>query len=138
MPDRPAPITDWRYAGFLQRLLALILDIPVVLVASTLLGLGGFLYVWLMIGFKGQTLGKMAVGIRVVDRKGEVPDLGQAALREIMGKFISGFFFALGYIWALFDPRRQSWHDKIADTYVVRVPRGLGGDGSVPKPPLAT
>jgi uncharacterized RDD family membrane protein YckC len=38
----------------------------------------------------------------------------------------SVFSFAvvgLGVLWVLRDPERQSWHDKIAGTYVVKVPR---------------
>jgi uncharacterized RDD family membrane protein YckC len=29
----------------------------------------------------------------------------------------------LGCLWILKDPERQAWHDKIAGTYVVKVPR---------------
>ncbi len=29
----------------------------------------------------------------------------------------------LGFLWILRDPERQSWHDRIAGTYVVSVPR---------------
>ncbi|MBI5649101.1 MAG: RDD family protein [Chloroflexi bacterium] len=32
----------------------------------------------------------------------------------------SGFVFALGFIWILFDTDKQGWHDKIAGTYVVK------------------
>jgi len=39
-----------------------------------------WLYYWLFIGLKGQTLGKMAVGIKVVNAEGYMPGLGIAAL----------------------------------------------------------
>jgi uncharacterized RDD family membrane protein YckC len=29
-------------------------------------------------------------------------------------------FFFIGWVWALFDDNRQGWHDKIAETYVVK------------------
>jgi uncharacterized RDD family membrane protein YckC len=29
----------------------------------------------------------------------------------------------LGGLWILRDPERQAWHDRIAGTYVVKVPR---------------
>jgi uncharacterized RDD family membrane protein YckC len=32
---------------------------------------------------------------------------------------------AIGALWILRDPERQAWHDKIAGTYVVRVPRNF-------------
>jgi uncharacterized RDD family membrane protein YckC len=133
-PERPAPITDWQYAGLSPRLLATIIGLPIFLVAQAFFGIGGFLYLWLMIGLRGQTLGKMVVGIRVVDARGEIPDLGRAALREIVGKWVSSLFLLLGFVWVLFDPRKQGWHDKIAGTYAVRVPPGFGSGEGTPPP----
>jgi len=80
-----------------------------------------WLYYWLFIGLKGQTLGKMAVGIKVVNAQGEKPGLGLAALREILGKLVSSIVFCLGYLWIAIDEQKQGWHDKIAGTYVVKV-----------------
>ena len=34
---------------------------------------------------------------------------------------VSGLACGLGYLWMLWDPQRQTWHDKAAGTYVVRV-----------------
>jgi uncharacterized RDD family membrane protein YckC len=31
----------------------------------------------------------------------------------------------LGFIWIVFDDAKQAWHDKIAGTVVVRVPKGV-------------
>ena len=80
-----------------------------------------WLYHWLFIGLKGQTLGKMAVGIKVVNARGSIPGLGDAALREILGKIVSTIVICLGFLWIIWDGRKQGWHDKIAKTYVVRV-----------------
>jgi len=80
-----------------------------------------WLYYWLFTGLKGQTLGKMAVGIKVVNAEGYMPGLGTAALREVLGKFISIIALYLGFIWIIWDGRKQGWHDKIAKTYVVSV-----------------
>lgn len=55
-----------------------------------------FLYHWLFIGLKGQTPGKMLVGIKVVREDGKVPGLGTAALRETVGKLVSGIVLGLG------------------------------------------
>ena len=79
------------------------------------------LYHWLFTGLKGQTLGKMAVGIKVVNAEGSMPGLGIAALREIPGKIASFIVICLGFLWIIWDVRKQGWHDKIAKTYVVRV-----------------
>ncbi len=91
--------------------------------ASFLVFLLGPLYFVLLTGLRGQTLGKMAVGIRVVGRDGQAPGLGYAALREIVGKFVSGIAFLVGFLWIGWDSRKQGWHDKIAGTHVVRARR---------------
>lgn len=82
----------------------------------------GVLYSWLMIGLNGgRTLGKMAMGTKVVNEDGRSPSLLTAFVREVIGKFVSAIVLGLGYIWILFDPKFQGWHDKIAGTYVIRV-----------------
>jgi uncharacterized RDD family membrane protein YckC len=40
-------------------------------------------------------------------------------MREVVGKTLSALPLALGYLWAFFHPKRQAWHDLIADTLVV-------------------
>jgi uncharacterized RDD family membrane protein YckC len=67
----------------------------------------------------GQTLGKMATGIKVISTDGSSVSWGKALLRYI-GYIVSSIPLALGFIWAAFDAKRQGWHDKIANTYVVR------------------
>jgi len=79
-----------------------------------------WLYHWLFIGLKGQTLGKMAAGIKVVNATGSIPGLGSAALREVLGKSISFMALCLGFLWIIWDGWKQGWHDKIANTCVVR------------------
>lgn len=69
----------------------------------------------------GQTFGKRALNIRVVDFNTAGPlTLGKAMLRSVVRSLISGIF-ALGYLWMLWDPQQQTWHDKIAGTTVVPV-----------------
>ena len=34
--------------------------------------------------------------------------------------FISGQICYLGYLWMLWDGKNQTWHDKVAGTFVVR------------------
>jgi uncharacterized RDD family membrane protein YckC len=78
-------------------------------------------YYVILTGIYGATLGKMILGLRVVDTSGQKIGIGKAVLREIIGKFVSGLVFGLGYIWVAFDEKKQGWHDKIAGTYVVKV-----------------
>lgn len=82
-----------------------------------------WVYYWLFTGLKGQTPGKMLVRIKVVDRQGNLPGLGCAARREIVGKFISTIVIFLGFLWVIWDQQQQGWHDKLAGTYVVKARR---------------
>ena len=67
----------------------------------------------------GQTPGKFALRIRVVKADGTPIGDTDAVIRAI-GYNVSSFVFGLGYIWAIFDKNNQTWHDKLARTYVVR------------------
>ena len=70
----------------------------------------------------GQTWGRKIVGIAVIDsRTGGAPGAGKAIGRTLFAGVISSSFFWLGYLWMLWDGERQTWHDKVANTYVVRV-----------------
>jgi uncharacterized RDD family membrane protein YckC len=69
---------------------------------------------WLL---TGQTLGKRVMGVRILRTSGERISFWNALRRQI-GYVISGILF-LGYIWILFDNRRQGFHDKLAGTIVV-------------------
>lgn len=82
----------------------------------------GPLYSWLMTGLNdGRTLGKIAMGTKVVNEDGIAPSLLTAFMREVIGKFISAIVLYLGFIWIIFDSKFQGWHDKIASTYVIKV-----------------
>ena len=67
---------------------------------------------------EGQTFGKQMLGIRVIRAKGGTLGWGKAFLRYI-GYIISAVAASLGFLWIVFDGRRQGWHDKIAGTLVV-------------------
>jgi uncharacterized RDD family membrane protein YckC len=69
---------------------------------------------WLL---AGQTPGKRMMGLRILRSDGTRLHFGNALRREI-GYVISGILF-LGYLWILFDNRRQGFHDKLASTIVV-------------------
>ncbi|MDF1536167.1 MAG: RDD family protein [bacterium] len=78
-----------------------------------------FLYFTLFTAGGGQTLGKMVMGVRVVRMDGKDLSYGMAFLRAF-GYIISSFFFCLGFLWAIWDRRKQAWHDKIAGTIVIK------------------
>lgn len=72
-----------------------------------------------MITLYGATVGKMAVGIRVVTVDGSKITWTKAIMREIVGKFVSAIILLIGFIMVAFDAKKQGLHDKIAGTYVV-------------------
>ena len=81
-----------------------------------------FAYYIYFIGSRGQTPGKMAMGVKVIRKDGITPvGYGKAFMREFVGKFISSIVLALGYLWIIWDKEKQGWHDKIAGTIVVKV-----------------
>lgn len=123
------------YSGFWIRFLAVVIDAIIIgavagvfsfagpAVAAALSTMLGWIYFSLMTAYKGRTLGKMALGIKVINAEGGLPTMQQAIIREVPGKIISGLLLVLGYIWAGFDPEKQAWHDKIAQTHVVPAPK---------------
>lgn len=84
-----------------------------------LIGIAYFAY--LEGGPKGQTLGKMALGIRVIDFSSGGPiGYGRGVVRYL-ARILSALVIFLGYLWMLWDKEKQTWHDKIAKTVVVPV-----------------
>ncbi len=66
------------------------------------------------------TLGKMAIGVKVVADDGASKlTLGKVTLRETVGKFMSSLVFGIGYIVAAFTKKKQGLHDFIASSTVV-------------------
>ena len=129
------------YAGFGRRFLATIIDgfvvglIEFAIMFSTglVFGLVNLAGVRIMLGYilvliavlgyyigflvkKGATLGKMAMGIKVITVSGEPLTVGRVFLREIVGKFVSATALYIGFLSILWDPKKQGWHDKIAGT----------------------
>jgi uncharacterized RDD family membrane protein YckC len=128
-PTTPT-ITDAR-AGFWTRFAAafvdgLIIGIPSAILEAVLKGAGYGISLVLAIayytyfegGATGQTLGKSALGIRVIGTDGAPLGYTRGFLRYI-GRIISAIPIFLGYFWMLWDPNKQTWHDKIANSVVV-------------------
>lgn len=78
------------------------------------------LYFAILESSKSQgSVGKMALGIKVVDMDGQQVSFGKALLRSI-GKIISGMIMYIGYLMAAFTDKKQGLHDMIAGTLVVK------------------
>lgn len=129
-PSRRSP-----RAGFFRRFWALFLDGIVlgIVVApvEALLGrsYGGLVALALYVGYfgyfigspSGQTIGKRALSIRVLDLNGGGSIGFNRAVLRYFASFLSTIVFFLGYFWMLWDPEKQTWHDKIAGSVVVPV-----------------
>ena len=68
--------------------------------------------------WRGQTLGKMAVAIRVLRTDGRPTGVGAALLR-LVGYLFSTLLLFAGFLMIAFDRQRRGLHDRLADTIVV-------------------
>lgn len=76
------------------------------------------LILWLWLKY-AATPGKLLVDCEIVDADtGKPIDFQQALLRYI-AYTISLIPFGLGFLWILWDKRKQGWHDKMAGTVVI-------------------
>lgn len=120
-------------AGFWIRLAALLIDLILVgvIVVPTL---GWFLpgsmlillpaYTVILWKLKGSTVGGIVCRLQLVRVDGRPVDWTTAIVRAFAA-YLSVLCLGLGFIWVAFDAERQSWHDKIAGTTVVRPPKGV-------------
>ena len=74
------------------------------------------------LGKTGQTWGRKIVGVKVVDMaSGQPLGFGKALGRCLVEGLISGSICNLGYLWMLWDTNKQTWHDKIVSSVVVKI-----------------
>ena len=137
-PPRPPPIEPvnsaaltYPRAGFGVRMAALFIDVILVavllgIVDSTkeaeLIALAT--YGAVMWKLKSTTIGGIVFGLQVIRVDGRPIDWATATVRAL-SCFLSLVVAGLGFIWIAFDEGHQAWHDKIAGTAVVRVPKGV-------------
>jgi len=82
--------------------------------------LGAIYFTYLHASATGQSLGNRVTGIRVVDADtGATIPYSRSLIRYLIS-LLSGAVLLIGYLWMLFDARKQTWHDKVANTLVVR------------------
>jgi uncharacterized RDD family membrane protein YckC len=133
VPPRPAAgARPYPLATFFDRVAAFALDALLVAIFLRLAldsyhddGIFPLALLAYHIGFwawKGTTLGGVVVGLRVVRTQGQELRFIDALVRGLTGVFSIGAF-GIGCFWMIQDPARQMWHDKIAGTQVLKVPR---------------
>jgi uncharacterized RDD family membrane protein YckC len=135
------------YGGFWLRVVAYIIDAIVINIATWAIGLvigvnqftaatdpTGFdptaTGVSLVIGLiyfallesseRGATLGKMAVGLRVVTDQGQRLSFANA-IGRYLAKIVSAIILGIGFLMVAFTDRKRGLHDMIASTLVVKV-----------------
>jgi uncharacterized RDD family membrane protein YckC len=123
-------VTLFPRAGFTDRLAAFVLDAILVGIAIALLDpldAENFIPVFLAYRFafwmwKSTTVGGIICQLRVTRIDGSRVGPAESLVRSLASIFSIGVL-GLGCLWILRDPDQQAWHDKIAGTFVVKVPR---------------
>lgn len=123
---------SFEYATFGQRLVAIIIDVAILSLATGSVivgtfGLGvtlGFFAPWLYEAFMMSsewqaTVGKRVMSIVVTDMEGKRITFARATGRHF-AKYISAALLGIGFIIAAFTARKQALHDMIAETLVVK------------------
>lgn len=125
-------------AGFWRRFGAAVIDGVLLAVVNEILqlilgkGAGYVLGILISFGYftwfhgrTGQTPGDAALSIRVVDvanNPGQPIGYGRAAGRWVVS-IASAIAILIGYLWMLWDPKKQTWHDKAVGSLPVYLGR---------------
>ncbi len=129
-PTQGGPAPGVVFGGFWIRFVALVIDAIIVgVVAGIILSatqavaivyvleLAYFVVCW---GVMGQTIGMMPFGLKIVRNADGGKLTWSNVILRLIGWYIAGAVFALGFIWAAFDARKRGWHDMIGGTVVIR------------------
>jgi uncharacterized RDD family membrane protein YckC len=132
MPSAPSHLPEtlsYPRAGFWERMGAGFLDIVLVSILGSivhvvplgfLLALAYFTGMW---AWKGTTIGGIVLGLKVVRMDSQPVTFAVALVRSLAAAFSIVVLF-LGFLWIAWDTEAQGWHDKIAGTVVLKLPRG--------------
>lgn len=139
------PSIRFRAAGFWVRWLAFMIDLAVIAsinaviwnllmpaadpatwgyklfhINALFLGITGGAYFVLMTYFYQQTLGKMIMGIKVIQRSGDRLSWITVISRELVSRSLSQLLgLNLGYLVCCFQKEKRCIHDLLCDTWVV-------------------
>jgi hypothetical protein len=132
MPSAPPILPEtlsYPRVGFWERMGAGFLDILLVSILGSivhhqplgfLIALAYFTGMW---AWKGTTIGGIVLGLKVVRMDGQPVTFAVALVRALAAAFSIVVLF-LGFLWIAWDAEKQGWHDKIAGTVVLKLPRG--------------
>jgi len=121
-------ILTYPKASFWERIGAAFLDVILVSILcavlhpiAPLVALAYFSGLW---AWKGTTIGGIVVGLKVVRVDGKPLTFPVSLIRSLAAAFSILVLF-LGYLWIAWDAEKQGWHDKIAGTVVLKLPKGI-------------
>ena len=110
----PAAISDYNKGSNEDLLLSIDLFISLKGILALILYFGSLTYLW-----KGQTLGKRLMKIRVISLKSKKITLWQSIERS-MGYATSSLEAGFGFFQAAWSENSQTTHDKLAETIVIK------------------
>jgi uncharacterized RDD family membrane protein YckC len=131
MAAATADLRGFPHAQFVDRLAAVVLDVVLLALFYNVMHFGyrdeprflfAFLYFVVFWAWKGTSLGGIICNLRLTRVDGYPLRFSDALVRGLVGIF-SICALGLGFLWILRDPQRQAWHDRVAGTFVVKVPR---------------
>lgn len=132
-PVYTSGLAQYPRATFLDRVAAFALDAILIAIAGAAMDLERYdgLYPLALLAYhiafwawKGTTLGGVICSIRVIRTHGAELRPADAVVRGLASVF-SLVALGIGCLWMLQDAESQMWHDKIAGTLVVKVPREM-------------
>jgi len=134
---RSGSILSFSHATFVERLAAFVLDCVLIAILAQVVRFDRLFGEWSPDGnvllvalvyhiafwtWKQTTVGGIIMQLRVTRTDGTPMRFAESLIRGLGGIF-SLVFAGIGFLWILRDPERQAWHDRIAGTFVVNVPR---------------
>lgn len=112
-------LIDWVILYIVSSVIGLLLQENVVSAILITLAIGIAYSVYFIGSSSGQTPGMKVLGIRAINaRTGGQIEYGTAFVRYLVA-IGSALACYIGYLWMLWDPEKQTWHDKASGTYVV-------------------
>lgn len=137
MQDQEKIVRDefqYERAGFWLRMAAVGLDFLLLFFGLHLLDLMGhhgafrrFVMIWMVYhivlwSWKGTTVGGMIMHLKLIQTDGNHVTWGTSVMRSL-ASFFSFIALGLGFIWVSWNDNRQSWHDIIAGTVIIKEPQ---------------
>ncbi|WP_030562301.1 RDD family protein [Streptomyces aureocirculatus] len=109
---------------YIVMVVGLVIDVAAVRAVIVVLGvaalIGMVIYQLIQEGRTGQTIGKKAVGIRLLrELDGRPVGVGMAFVRRL-AHFLDSLPFYIGWLWPLWDSKKQTFADKVCSTVVIK------------------